>query len=97
MNNESGEPQVLEAEWDREQVAALFADLQQAAQIQHVQVRAAADSNRQDGAVSLQEAHELFNSGDAKAIQIRYQFEEKDWCDTLMVGPQTVRIIRTAS
>ena len=66
-----------------------------APQVEHVQVRSTARSGPSDRAVTLEEARELFNSQDAKAIQIRYGFEEETWCDTLMVQSDTVKIIRT--
>ncbi len=89
------QPDVLEAHWDLEQVDHLFEDLQQGADVQHVQVRTASDKGPQDCVVTLNRAHELLRSGQAKAIQVRYDFDEKSWCDTLMCGPTGVHIIRT--
>lgn len=96
MINPSIEPEILEAQWDRQQVAALFHDLQQGdlqhrVVIQHVQVR----SSLGDRSMPLAEAQTLFAQGDAKAIQIRYQFDGQLWCDTLMVEPETTKVIRT--
>ena len=96
MNSETSEPTILEAEWDLEQVDALFDDLQQGAEIQHVQVRCISDGRPVDRSVTLRESQELIHRGTAKAIQIRYRFDEQSWCDTLMVRPSTVRIIRTS-
>ena len=89
------QPDVLEAQWDLEQVDNLFEDLQQGADVQHVQVRTAPDGGPQDRVVTLHEAHELLRNGQLKAIQVRYEFDEKSWCDTLMFDPAAVRIIRT--
>jgi hypothetical protein len=94
VSNETDAPEVLETEWDFEQVNALFDDLQQAAQIDHVQVRTASGDGPNDRAVTLRDAYTLLNSRDAKAIQIRYRFGGQTWCDTLMVGRESVRIIR---
>jgi len=90
----------LEAEWDREQVNALFDDLQGAAELQqaeihHVQVRTSAPNSPKDHQTTLGEARQLLASGEARAIQIRYTFNGETWCDTLMVFPELIRIIRT--
>lgn len=97
MSDEASNPEILEAEWDHDQVDALFDDLEKGAEIQHVQVRSKPKDGPGDRAVTLRAAQELLRSGDAKAIQIRYSFNEQSWCDTLMVGPSTIRIIRTAN
>ena len=88
-------PEILEAHWDLEQVTNLFEDLQQGADVQHVQVRTASDECTEDRVVTLGRARELMRNGEAKAIQIRYEFDEKVWCDTMMIGADDVRIIRT--
>jgi hypothetical protein len=90
----------LEAEWDREKVYALFDDLQQAAvakqaEIHHVQVRTSSPSTAKDCQATLEEARRLLDSGEARAIQIRYSFDDESWCDTLMVFPDVIRVIRT--
>lgn len=93
---ESAEPpEVLEAQWDLEQVERLFDDLHQGAEIQHVQVRTTSDRGAQDRVATLGEAQGLLQGGQAKAIQVRYRFDNQNWCDTLMIEPAAVRVIRT--
>jgi hypothetical protein len=87
-------PDVLEATWDRETVDSLFSDLEQGAVVKHVQVRATRVGPR-DAAVTLQEAKRLLDDGTAQAIQIHYEFDGQAWCDTLIVSPTTIRVIRT--
>ena len=90
------QPELFEAYWDRHQVDALFADLKQGARISQVQVRTMSGTNRlSDSAVTLEQAHELLDHGRAKAIQIYYDYDGKNWCDTLMALPDSIRIIRT--
>ena len=96
MNHDGSEPQVLETEWDRDQVNELFHDLSLGAVVQHVQVRMNGAGGTEDKEVELDEARQLFNRGESKAIQIRYAFDGEVWCDTLMVGPKLTRIIRTS-
>lgn len=97
--NDTGDrqpPEVLEANWDRDQVDALFADLKQGAEVKQVQVRATSDDNRlEDSTVTLDIAHELLDDRRTKAIQIYYEYDSKTWCDTLMVLPDMIRIVRT--
>ncbi len=93
---ETDTPDVLQAEWDLEQIDALFSDLKAGAEVQHVQVRTATPQQASDHATTLDDAHTLLKAGQAKAIQIRYVFEGGTWCDTLMVEENLVRIIRTA-
>ena len=83
-------PEVLEAEWAQDQVMQLFADLAAGADVQHVQLK----SLETDGAVALDKAAAAFASGTAVAIQVRYVFENEMWCDTIMPGDPTTKIIR---
>lgn len=92
--NSSEQPEILEAHWDLDQVDALLDDLQRGANVQHVQIRTSSDGRPEDRGATLQEAQGLLHAGEAKAIQIRYTFEQETWCDTLMVLPDSIRIIR---
>lgn len=93
--NPDASPQLLEANWKNDRIADLFDDLQQGAALEHIQVRTTSAANSEERSVTLPEARELFQSGEATAIQIRYEFDSQIWCDTLMVGPESTRIIRT--
>ena len=89
-------PEVLEANWDRDRVAALFTDLQRGAEVRHVQVRSTSGNNRsEDSTVTLEQARELLDDNLAKAIQIYYEYDGKSWCDTLMPSHDTIHILRT--
>lgn len=83
-------PEILQAEWAKDQVMQLFADLSAGADVQHVQLK----SSRTDATVSLAEAAQAFEVGEAQAIQVRYVFESEMWCDTIMPGDPTTKIIR---
>ena len=83
-------PEILQAEWAADQVMQLFADLSAGADVQHVQLK----STNSDGPVTLAEAAAAFAGGLAHAIQIRYAFEQQVWCDTIMPGVPTTKIIR---
>ena len=94
MTNESNEPEVLMVEWDLAQVLTLFDDLDQGAEVKHVQVRSSMGKGTDDAAVTLGDAKQMLTDGTAKAIQIYYDFEHQSWCDTLMVLPDCIRVIR---
>ena len=90
------QPELFEAFWDRDQVDALFADLKQGANIRQVQVRTISGNNRpSDTTVGLEQAHQLLDHGDTKAIQVYYDYDGNSWCDTLMPTPEAIRIVRT--
>jgi hypothetical protein len=83
-------PEILQAEWAKDQVLQLFDDLRDGAEVQHVQLK----SRDTDGAVALAQARLTFVSGEAQAIQVRYIFENEMWCDTILPGDPTTKIIR---
>ena len=92
----SDEPEVLMVEWELAQVLTLFDDLKQGATVNHVQVRSTMGKSTNDSQVTLADARQMLAEGTAKAIQIYYDFEEQSWCDTLMVLPDCIRVIRAA-
>lgn len=91
MNPDSPLPEILQAEWDRDQLIALFSDLDAGAEVRHVQLR----TESLDSAVTLAEARDAFLSGQARAIQVRYEFEGELWSDTILPGDPTTKIIRS--
>ncbi|MCA9139850.1 MAG: hypothetical protein KDB00_23920 [Planctomycetales bacterium] len=84
-------PEILQAEWDHNQVLALFADLAEGAEVEHVQLRTDSD----DATVTLSVAKQAFDSGRARAVQVRYRFENELWSDTILPGDPTTKIIRS--
>jgi hypothetical protein len=88
------QPEVLMAEWDLAQVLTLFDDLERGADVKHVQVRSSISKSTNDTKATLGEAKQQLTDGSAKAIQIYYDFEQQSWCDTLMVLPDCIRVIR---
>lgn len=83
-------PEILQAEWAKDQVLQLFADLAEGADVQHVQLK----SSTTDATVRLEVAAMAFAADQAQVIQVRYLFEGEMWCDTIMPGTPTTRIIR---
>ena len=91
IQNREPLPEILEAEWAKDQVLQLFDDLRDGAEVKHVQLK----SRTTDGAVTLAQAKTEFESNEAQAIQVRYLFENQMWCDTILPGGITIRIIRS--
>jgi len=83
-------PELLQAEWSKDQVLQLFADLAAGADVQHAQLRTASA----DRTTTLTTAKAAFVAGEAQAVQIRYRFEGELWVDTIMPGDPTTKIIR---
>lgn len=83
-------PEILQAEWAKDQVLQLFDDLAAGADVQHVQLK----SDTTDATVDLAAAQAAFAADTAQAIQVRYVFESEMWCDTIMPGAPTTKIIR---
>jgi len=90
LENNDPLPEILQAEWAKDQVLQLFADLAAGAQVKHVQLK----SSSTDATVTLAVAEAAFAADDATAIQVRYLFEHEMWCDTIMPGNPTNKIIR---
>jgi hypothetical protein len=84
-------PELLEAEWARDQVLQLFIDLAAGAEVLHVQLRTSSSDQR----ASLAEAELAFAQGTARAVQVRYRFEGELWSDTILPGDPTTKIIRS--
>ncbi len=90
MNDDEALPEILQAEWAKDQVLQLFADLAAGADVQQVQMK----SPVTHASVSLATAAAAFAADEAQAIQVRYVFEGEMWCDTIMPGNPTTKIIR---
>jgi hypothetical protein len=89
-------PQLHQAELDPATLDQYFADLVACAQIHAVLPRAAARTPvaAAEG-VSLDEGRQGLRSGALRGVQIRYRYENRDWCDTLVARPGgAARIVR---
>lgn len=87
-------PRLHESELDVEGVRQLFEDLDACAEIDRVQVRYREGGRAVDRKTTLHEARDLLSRGDALMVQIRYLFQGKVWCDTLIVRDGCVRLVR---
>jgi len=86
-------PAILEGEMEAAMLEQYFADLDAAADVMHIQVRSSAQTGG-DRAVSLEELRRLVIANDVRMAQVRYAHNGSTWCDTLIVRPESIRLIR---
>jgi hypothetical protein len=80
-----------------EQIEQLFADLVSQAQVQEVLAKTGPRNHSDQGRLSLSDAKHRLLSGAVRAIQVRYQFEDTEWNDTLIRVPGGTRLVRCKS
>jgi len=71
-----------------------FKDLATHAEMISVQVKQSPTEYVLDNIMDLSAAREKVMTGDTRAVQIRYRFEEQEWCDTLIRQASGVKLIR---
>lgn len=86
-------PVVYEGQLDAQQLIALRDDLDDCAEIVHVQIRGAVTRGL-GRRVQLSEAFEHVLAGDLHSVQVRYRYQGTLWCDTLLVTGGGVRLVR---
>lgn len=89
-------PDVHQAVLDDETLHAYFRDLEHAATILEVRVKATNALRANEGVHDLLRARVLFEGKDIAGMQVRYLFDEKEWLDTLSWGPAGARLVRIA-
>lgn len=86
-------PPMHEALLDAKDVSALFADLEQHASAVQLIARSAA-GGAPDHSSQLRPAREQLLSGGVRKLQIRYEWQNARWIDTLEVRPGGFRLVR---
>jgi len=88
-------PDLQDTNLDTATIDTLFADLASCAQILSV-VPKAARGLVANKTISLDAARDGLQDGTFRAVQIRYRFENREWCDTVIPvlegGARLVRI-----
>ncbi|GIX00268.1 MAG: hypothetical protein KatS3mg111_3600 [Pirellulaceae bacterium] len=92
---QSGEAQVYSGRWARDQVILLFEELSRGTAIKQVQLRSRFPDQMANGVASLEDARAAFVSDHATAIQIRYEYQDALWCDTILPEQGSAQVIRT--
>ncbi|RME68455.1 MAG: hypothetical protein D6781_10970 [Verrucomicrobia bacterium] len=88
-------PQLQQASLDPTTVEALFHDLATCTQILAIVPKTASRTHVEPRSIDLASARAGLADGTFRAIQIRYRYDGREWCDTLMRGPDGgPRIVR---
>ncbi len=87
-------PDVQQAVLDAATLDALFRDLALCTRILAVVPKTAATGMVTEGSISLDDARVGLTSGAFRGVQVRYRYDQQEWCDTLMATPAGVRLVR---
>ena len=79
---------------DPQRLAELFSDLALCADVTGILLKGGALLHAGEAPVTLAEARARLESGTVHGVQIRYRFEGRAWCDTLLRGQGGVRVVR---
>ena len=90
-------PDVQQAVLDVPTLDALFRDLAQCTQIIAVVPKTAAQAMTTPVTIDLAGARTGLTSGQFRGVQIRYLYESREWCDTLLATPAGVRLVRVCT
>lgn len=99
--SDSGEPnepfelaELHEALLDQAWLARLEEDLATVAIVEHVLPRPKLRTSVPPAPTTLREGFARLRAGELSGLQVRYQHAGEAWCDTLLVRPEGVRIVR---
>ncbi|NOZ41428.1 MAG: hypothetical protein GXP24_14565 [Planctomycetes bacterium] len=88
-------PPMHEATLDAQEVAALFADLEQhATAVQFVARSNTGNASDRFSHVDIKGARDQLLGGNVRKLQIRYQWQNAHWIDTLERRPDGFRLVR---
>jgi ferredoxin-type protein NapG len=90
-------PELHEGDLDGAGLRALFRDLSAAAQITQVRCKQAPGQRAEPAARTAEEALALILAGHVRGVQVRYRYEEQDWCDTVLAKGDGYRVVRVAA
>jgi ferredoxin-type protein NapG len=87
-------PELTEAELDDDALCTLFRDLGAAAEIDDIRCKQAPDRRAGASRISLEEALAWLLEGRVRGAQVRYRYDGKAWCDTILATPTGHRVVR---
>ena len=77
-------------------VWALFTDLEALAELREVRLKGSAAGYAEAGTVGLAEARRALAERRVSGVQLRYRHAGREWCDTLIIVAEGVRVVRLA-
>lgn len=87
-------PDVQQAVLDSATLQALFRDLAQFTQILAVIPKMAAAAMVAEQGIDLDNARAGLISGTYRGVQVRYRYDNQEWCDTLLNTPAGIKLVR---
>jgi hypothetical protein len=94
MNQMEPLPTIWDKILDSATLDQYFKDLAAHAEMISVQEKQSPTEYVHENTMDLSVAREKVMSGNARAVQIRYRFDEQEWCDTLIRKASGVKLIR---
>lgn len=81
-------PELQQAQFDAAELHTLLRDIEACTLITDIIPKFAATGHVPDtAALTIDDARHMLLSGTARAVQLRYRFENADWWDTIMALP----------
>ena len=71
-----------------------LADLEELTDVQQILVKEGPEAHADGAPLSLDQARMLLLTGSVRGVQLRYRHEGVEWIDTLVRGPETIRLLR---
>ncbi len=87
-------PSLQEAILDTEMLARLLSDIEGLTQVDEVLLKGGSTTMAATQHLSLTQAVEALQCGQAQGIQVRYRYQGGRWWDTLLRSPQGIRLVR---
>ena len=88
-------PPLQQTVLDPATVQDLFRDLAACTQIIAIRPKTRAEGHIDAAAtLTLDDAAAGLRDGSFRAVQVRYRYEDQEWCDTLMSTPAGLRVVR---
>jgi hypothetical protein len=88
-------PDLQQTTLDATTLDALFADLAAHAQVLSVVPKLTPNAMVVERVIKLAAAHAGLRDGTLRGVQVRYRFEGREWCDTLIAVPDgNARLVR---
>ncbi len=87
-------PPMQDAVLDEETLQQLFVDLSEVADTLEVRMKFANERPASEGSSSLAAAIAALSSRSVAGVQVHYRHDGVEWTDTLMPGPEGIRLVR---
>lgn len=71
-----------------------LADLEELAEVRQILVKEGPEARAEGTPLNLDQARMLLLTGSVRGVQLRYRHQGVEWIDTLVRGPDTIRLLR---